>query len=258
MQDETSGLGRGQIYWLASIVQDGTATPEEARALLDEFVRQADSGQIEPRLIQHLRDCIAAYLTGTKALLPTADGGRSEVAKVKVPTLDKALGIVRPIIGQPRTDGDTLAEVAMEVLRWRLERESFHSACVRVAAKRKRRGVAVTSVSHIKEVAKSHAKEGVVWLSVANDRDFTQAEQARLNELYWGELWFCPPGCDARARRAAIQAEMSRGDADPATIGERAANAAARFDAPFKPAALCKRSSPKKQRAGSPKISRSK
>lgn len=59
-------LGPGNVVFTALGVAEGTATPEEARRLIAEFVRQASVGNVEPRLIEHVRDCFAGYLQGKR------------------------------------------------------------------------------------------------------------------------------------------------------------------------------------------------
>ena len=84
MQGESEPIGPGQLNWLVSVVEDGTATRDEARELLEEFVRQADTRKLSPRIIQHMRDCVAAYLAGRKILLPAASEGRDTPLTIPV------------------------------------------------------------------------------------------------------------------------------------------------------------------------------
>lgn len=57
-------LGTAEIHRLACSVVDGTATKDEAERLLREFVRQAERPKaVDERLIEHVRDCFAAYLS---------------------------------------------------------------------------------------------------------------------------------------------------------------------------------------------------
>jgi hypothetical protein len=232
---DDDGLGPGTVSYLASCVEDGTATPEEARQLLEEFVRQADKGEVLPRLLGHMRDCVSAYLAKKRVLLPAPSEGRDDPIGVPIPNMEKAFGLKRVAPGQPRTDRDTLTAVAMEVLERRMQGETLEVAAEHVANDRKMRKVPVTSESRIRDAWKRHAADAITWLRIAQERPWTIEEQARLNELFYGNLWFCPPGADARSRQRAIIAEMDRRDADPSTATVRMRAVAARFDEPFAP-----------------------
>ncbi|MEP6609715.1 MAG: hypothetical protein ABJA83_13700, partial [Burkholderiaceae bacterium] len=65
----------------------------EARWLLVEFVRQAKAGGLSERLLEHMRDGIAAYLAGKKTLMPAE--ARDRPVSVPATTLEKALGLKR-------------------------------------------------------------------------------------------------------------------------------------------------------------------
>ena len=75
--DDNEPLGPGTEHHIASCIADGTASPEDARRLLAEFVRQADAkGKVSARLIEHFTDCLRAFLAGKKDLLPAPQEGR--------------------------------------------------------------------------------------------------------------------------------------------------------------------------------------
>jgi hypothetical protein len=90
MDDDGDALSGADIHWLASCVADGTAKPKEARQLLAEFVRKARSARIEPRLIEHVRDCLDAFLANEKMLLPALDAGRFGLTPVPIHSLEQA------------------------------------------------------------------------------------------------------------------------------------------------------------------------
>src|SRR5689334_3867311 len=115
-EHDAEALGPGQTNWLASIVADGTAQPEEARQLIAEFVRQVDAGKVDPKLIAHVRDCFAAFLAGKKTIQPSRDAGRLKAIGVPITSLDKAFGLTRVAPGRVPTGGEELVDAAMEVL----------------------------------------------------------------------------------------------------------------------------------------------
>jgi hypothetical protein len=239
MNDQPEPLGPGQLHWLASTVEDGTAAPDEARALLEEFVRQVDAGQLTPRMVQHMRDCTAAFLAKKKVLAPAPRAGRQTPVGVPVPSMEKAFGLRRVTSGAPPIDADSLAEVAMEILERRLAGKSFEEATAAVADDRRLRGARVCSDSQVRGAWASHQYDGLLMLRIArafeSSHRWSEQEVERLNELFWGKPWFCPPGADAKARQTAILAEVDRADADPGTVNERVAAVIARIDGPFRP-----------------------
>lgn len=178
-------MSEGAIHWRASIVADGTATPEEARSLLAEFVRQMDAGSVSPRMLEHLRDCFAAFLAGRKRLLPyTPPRDRDDVVTVRIRTLEKAFGLSRPGAGRPRIDADTLTQAAMEVLAARLDGASHQDALAAVAEDRRAAGLPVSNESEIGQAWAAHSRDAPLWLRIARDQPFTPAEIARLSEIY--------------------------------------------------------------------------
>lgn len=234
-------LGPGQVHWLASIVEDGTATPEEARELLAEFVRQVDSGALSQRMLQHMRDCVAAFLVGKKVLMPAASENRHTPIGIPISDLSKAFGVTRIAPGKPRIDRETLVDVARDVLVRRLAGDSLEDAAGTVAEDRKARRLPVSSETQVRAAWTGHASDALALLRVARLPDvdpsappWSPTELDRLNEIFWGQPWFCPPGADARARQAAILAEVDR-PGDGADVAIRVAKVIRRFDEPFKP-----------------------
>jgi len=165
---EDEALGPGNIAYIASTVADGTATPDDARRLLAEFVRQARSGTVEPRLIEHARDCFAAHLAGA--------------------TLDHAFGIPRGR-GHPAIDDDTRALVAMQVLEARLAGKSREMAQGEVADARYDAGLPIHGETQVRDAWKTHRVTGLVWLRAlraVNKCEWTGAELKRLRTIYKG------------------------------------------------------------------------
>ncbi len=255
MQHESKLPGPAQVNLLVWCVEDGTATHDQAKELLREFVRQVDAGKLTQRMIGHMRDCIAAFLDGHKMLEPAPSAGRATRRRVEVPNMEKAFGLTRPTAGGPRTAPDTLAEVAKEVLTCYLAGESLDNAYATVAVDRKARGAPIAWESQIKKAWNSHKAKGLDLLRISKLPDvdpseiWTPQELKRLTEVFYGELWFTPPGVDATARRDAILWEIDRPDADSADLSERLAAVLAKFDGPppkKRPAKAGKKNSPKK------------
>lgn len=196
--EENEPLGSGTEHHLAQSVADGTATSDEARQLLVEFVRQArTSGKVSSRLIEHFEACVGAYLAGKKTLLPAPEVGRYELVGVPVPTLEKAFGLTRIAPGNPRIDEGTLAVVAMEVLQLVLAGESVQEAAAIVADSRKANGKKVSSESQVRDAWASHKVNGLVLLRfsrVINDPSWSREELDRLNKIFDGVPGIVPPG----------------------------------------------------------------
>jgi hypothetical protein len=189
MHDDSEPLGPGNEIYFASKVADGTASPEEARRLLSEFVRQADVGNVSPHMINHLRACIAAFLDGKKALLPATDTGRP--VGVLIETLEKAFGLTRASSGQPPIDADTLTMVAVGLLRRRLDKESHQDALANVAADRRQRGLPVSSETEIGKAWAKHKHHALAWVRAARASGldpsgdaWTPEEMERLRKIY--------------------------------------------------------------------------
>ena len=195
--DDLEPLGAGTEHHIASCVADGTATPEDARRLLQEFVRQAGKGKVSARMIEHFAACIGAYLEGKKRLLPAANAGRLEPLGVPIQTLEKAFGLKRIAPGQPRTDEDTLAEVAMQVLELLLAGDSVQEACGKVADRRKSREEKVSSDSQVLDAWSTHKLQGCVFLRICRvvEQDPWSPEELRkLNQIFDGIPGAVPAG----------------------------------------------------------------
>jgi hypothetical protein len=210
MQDDEP-LGPGTENYIASIVAEGTARPEEARLLLVEFVRQVESGKVSPRMIEHLRDCFAAYLDGKKRILPSRAAGRDTAVSVPVKTLDKAFGLTRISSGQPKVDGDTHSIVAAQVLQRMLAGESVDNAVGNVATDRKERGEQISSDSQVTDSWARFKVDGLNCLRVARAVErlpdggyWTKRELALLCEIYADVPGVILPGEKPRQGRHAI------------------------------------------------------
>jgi hypothetical protein len=184
--------GPAQLNWLASIVADGSATKEEARALLVEFVKQVDERTgVAPRLLEHLRDCITAYLAGERTILPSPDAGRNESIKVGIDSLDKALGIARVFKGRPPLDRDTRVTAAVELLELRLQGVAHQEALAAVADDRRARGLPITSETEVGAAWADYKRDALVWLRIYRTVDlgesaagWTDGEMERLKSIY--------------------------------------------------------------------------
>jgi hypothetical protein len=199
-------LAPGDIHWRASCVADGTATPDDARELISEFVRQARTGSLEPRLIEHVSDCFAAFLAEEKRLLPAPEAARSGVTPVRVATLEEAFGMIRAMRGRPDPDRDTSCIVAMEVLERMLSGETLEVALEFVAADRRAAALPISSETEVRETWAKYKSDGLLWLRISRLCDidpsaprWTPTEMERLTELFGGEPWFVPPGVDPKA-----------------------------------------------------------
>lgn len=225
MQPEAEPLGDGTINYLASVVADGTATQEDARQLLEEFVRQANAGTVTARMTEHLRDCISAFLVGKKVLLPSWEEGRNKTIGVPITTMEKAFGLTRVGPGRVRVDRDTLAEVAKEVLAIRLgdPDASLERAAAKVADRRKNEGLLVSSESQVREAWAKYRADGLLLLRLSRLREldveapaWTAEEIARLAGLFDGEPWFVPPGTDPIEHMEATLKRLSRSQEESA------------------------------------------
>lgn len=212
MQDEREPLGPAQINWLASIVADGTATPDEARELLREFVSQADAGNVSERMIRHMRDCVRAYLQGRKVLLPNSDAGRDKPIDVSIKSMEKAFGLTRVSRGQPRIDRDIHCAAAMEVLERLLTGETLEVASEVVAEDRRENGLPLSSDTQVSDAWAKYKQDALLWLRIARTRDvdldgkgWTEQELARLCEIYADVPGIVLPGERAFEGRHALK-----------------------------------------------------
>jgi hypothetical protein len=189
--DDHEVLSDGTIHWIASTVADGTATPEDARRLLVDFVEQVNRGRVTERTLEHLRDCIAAYLGGEKKILPDTNSGRPLVKVVPVPTLEKAFGLDRPFRGPARLTEDVVDIVAHTVLRYRLGGDTFEQARDRAAADHHK------SPSRVGECwarGKQAAYETERVSRSMDGESWTEDDVRRLQKIYAEDSWFSPPG----------------------------------------------------------------
>lgn len=195
--DDKEPLGPGNEHYIAQCVADGTAPPEEARRLLEEFVRQVGTGAVSPRMLEHFAECIRAYLVGKKVLQSAPEVGRHARVGVPVQTLEKAFGLRRIAPGKPRVDDDTLSVVAAAVLELLLNGSSLEDAAMSVAEDRKGRGESISSDSQVRGAWASHKLGGALFLRLGRSLDgepWTPTELDRLNEIFRGVQGFVPPG----------------------------------------------------------------
>jgi hypothetical protein len=165
--------------------------------LLAEFVRQADAGSVEPRLIQHIRHCFAAYLAGEKKLLPAPESKRRKVTSIKIPTLEKAFGLARPDKGRAPLSNDMVIDVALAVLRFRLRGMTFEKARDDTAK------IYHKSSSRVGECWARGKREALDLERVSravNQCSWSNVEMNRLRKIYSGEVWFVPPGNNKQFR----------------------------------------------------------
>jgi hypothetical protein len=219
---EDEELGPGNISYIASTVRDGTSTPDEAKRLLAEFVRQATGGDVEPQLIEHVRDCFAAYIARKRRLMPAPEVGRPGMTLVKIATLEKAFGLIRHTSGRPVIDRDTHCVVAMEVLKRLLVGETLEVASEVVAADRRSAGLPISAETDVRDAWAKHKMDGIFYLRISRLREvdpsappWTLEEFARLTELFEGEPWFVPPGVDSQAFMDATVARLDGRDTVP-------------------------------------------
>jgi hypothetical protein len=223
MEDrQDDDLGPGGINWLASLVDEGTAKREDAIRLISEFVRQSRSGKIEPRLIEHVRNCFLVFLAGERILV-SWEAGPEKAARVSIGTLDKAFGLTRAAPGRAPMDQDDLREAAMQVLAIRLSdaAASLEQASSDVAEQRKNAGLSVSSDSQVRDAWARYKQDGLLWLRISRLTSvdpsapaWTEKEMQRLTELFETEPWFVPPGVNATDHIKATLERLSRPSAD--------------------------------------------
>lgn len=156
--DDDELLSNGDVYFLASRVIEGIATPNEARRLIAEFVRKAARPkQVDERLIEHVRECFAAFLSGDAR------------------SLDKAFGLIRRKRGQPELDEQPTMDAAAMVLEARLAGASHQEALAKVETARREAKLPVSSESQI----------GGAWRDYKRDALLL----CRLRRWERGEAW---------------------------------------------------------------------
>jgi hypothetical protein len=162
-------------------------------------------------MIEHLRDCFAAYLEAKKQLLPSREAGRDTAVSVPIKTLDKAFGLTRIASGQPKVDSETHGTVAAQVLAEMLAGESETAAICTVAVDRKERGEQVSSESQVRDSWTHFKHDGLLALRIARIEDgwpnegyWTNSEIVRLCEIYADVPGVVLPGEKAWHGRHAI------------------------------------------------------
>jgi hypothetical protein len=201
MENDTRPLSGGDIHWRAERVADGTGTPEEARELIAEFVRQARASRLEPRLIEHFSDCFAAFLAGERHLLPVPEAGRFAPTPVPIQSLEKAFGLTRTTRGRPSTDRETRCAVAMAVLGRMLSGETLEVAAEMVASERRQKCLPISSETEVRDAWARHKLDGLLWLRVSRLPEVDKSaapwaprEVERLTVLFKDVPGFIPPG----------------------------------------------------------------
>jgi hypothetical protein len=197
MDDDPSALGRGNINYYSSLVAEGTATPDDAKRLLVEFVRQAgvDTSRVDPLLIEHLRDCVSVYLSGRRVLPADPRAGRDKPYGVAIKTLEKAFGLTRIASGQPRVDEEVVCFVAADVLAAILSGKSVDEASYTVASARRAKKLPISSESQVIDAWSDHKQDALVYLRISrharaiesadpSDGRWTDGELERLYEIF--------------------------------------------------------------------------
>lgn len=180
-------LSAGEVHWLSSTVADGTASPDEARSLLVEFVRQAHAGSVSPRMIEHVRDCLDAYLSGRRQLLSNAERGEPKARAVTINDLDKAFGLKRATRGQPAARPEVAQAVAAQVLARLLAGESLESASAAIAEDRKDAKLPISSETQVKDAWAAQKRDALVLLRLSRTTEesvWSRSELAQLKEIY--------------------------------------------------------------------------
>jgi len=166
---DDEALGPGTIMFTASGVADGTATPDEAQRLLEGFVRQASADNVAPRLIDHVHDCLVAYVQGKRLAFPPVPVGAPEISGPPLPqivkSMDEAFGLARGR-GQPAIGHDVRAEVAMQVLAARLAGKSQEDALGKVADARKAAKLPIHGDTQVRDAWKTHRVMGYICFVV--------------------------------------------------------------------------------------------
>lgn len=210
MDDEADHLSPANINYQRWHVAEGVATPDDAKRLLREFVRQAPAmmeylGRAQSGdqrgwqyLVEHLSACIGAYLAGRRVLEKRDPA--DDTITIQTKTLDKAFGVVAARAGRPDIDSNVLGEVAGQMLRELLRGRSQEDAAMVVSVERKDAGLQVTSESQIRDAWAKHKGDG--WASLRLMRImglepggwWTDDELTRLTEIFWDVPGFVRPG----------------------------------------------------------------
>lgn len=142
-------------------VAEGTATPDQARRLLAEFVEWHEHRATPPdNLIAHAAHCFAAYLSSERRLCPAHDDGKC-VKKVGVRTLDQAFGVVRLTSGRPATEPAVRRGVATAVLQRLIKGDSLDAAAFDIEVERKQKQQPLASETEIREAWADYKREAL-------------------------------------------------------------------------------------------------
>lgn len=189
-------LGPISIYCMVEAVASSTSTPSDGRHLLAEFVRQANNGNVDRQLIEHVRDCLTAFLTGQRPHVQPMDDPPEingvlgslvdEAPPDSVVSMEQAFGM-KLGRGRPRIDDEERTDVAMEVLKARLAGGTYEAAIGDVAEARKRTGLAIhgdTEVRNVWTTNRVKALRALVIYRGLEGRTWTADEQTRLRKIY--------------------------------------------------------------------------
>ena len=154
-----------QIAWEA---KDGKVDPDDARRLLEHFCTCNDEKEMR-ELIQHLRDAFKSYLSNEKKL-------------------EAALGLARKR-GRPARDENMRQEMALEVLRLRMENIA-HQECVQQISESY--GWSATIVGEAWRDNKHFALMLMRLERALDQYPWMPSEIQRLGEIYADEEWFAP------------------------------------------------------------------
>lgn len=197
MGDDADRLSPANINFYRWEVAQGTATPEDARRLLREFVRQAPAmrdylsharngdQQGWQYLVEHLAACITAFVDGRKVLEKL--GPADEAITIQTKTLDKAFGLVGTQAGRRKIVADEEAMVAAQILRELLRGQLYKDAESTVSRERRRAGHSVTAKTHIRRVWRERKADGLLTLRLMRAQDgesWTENEMVRLKKIY--------------------------------------------------------------------------
>lgn len=166
-------LSDSKINLIAFDVRDGTASQEDARLLLMEFVESVQDDRSELRvsriLLEHFRDCFASYLNGERGI-------------------EAALGLARRRSGRPRADDRRHQDIAADVLRERMYGRSLEEAADLVS---ERYHLRETQVRQAWGRWKQTAFVILLQERVARGPgSWDPEEKARLSKIFRNEKWW--------------------------------------------------------------------
>jgi len=139
-------------------------------------------------MIGHLCDCIAAYLTGRRTLIPSPEAVRKRASGMAIESLDKAFGLVRPTRGRPSNDPDDERIAATEVLTQLLGGATLEVASESVSERRREAGSPLSSDTQVADAWAKHKVDALTLLRLSRtdpqSPGWSEAELTRLREIY--------------------------------------------------------------------------